>query len=96
MSSDKEERIKQRAYQIWEQEGRPHGADLRHWLKAFEEVAAEHASEHKAKDAGAASGRARKTRAKEEPAKPVKKSAAAAAAPAKPAKPASSKQKSLH
>jgi hypothetical protein len=94
MASDKEERIKQRAYQIWEEEGRPHGADLRHWLKAFEEIAAQHASAGKSDDGTRASGRTRKARTKEEPAKPAKKSAAATSA--KPAKPASPKQKSLH
>lgn len=36
--SNSEERIRQRAYEIWEQEGRPHGNDLKHWLAAFEEI----------------------------------------------------------
>ena len=35
-----EDRIRQRAYEIWEQEGRPHGEDMKHWLRAFEEIAA--------------------------------------------------------
>ncbi|MDR6666090.1 DUF2934 domain-containing protein [Rhizobium sp. 1399] len=35
-----EGRIRQRAYEIWEQEGRPHGEDLKHWLLAFQEIAA--------------------------------------------------------
>lgn len=35
-----EERIRQRAYEIWEQEGRPDGEDMRHWLLAFQEIAA--------------------------------------------------------
>jgi hypothetical protein len=34
------DRIRQRAYEIWEQEGRPHGEELRHWLAAFEELGA--------------------------------------------------------
>lgn len=34
-----EERIRQRAYEIWEQEGRPHGDDLKHWMQAFKEIA---------------------------------------------------------
>ncbi|WP_105384299.1 DUF2934 domain-containing protein [Neorhizobium alkalisoli] len=33
-----EDQIRQRAYEIWEQEGRPHGEDLRHWIRAFEEL----------------------------------------------------------
>ena len=36
--SNNEDRIKQRAYEIWEREGRPHGEDLQHWLQAFEEL----------------------------------------------------------
>ncbi len=28
------------AYKIWEAEGRPHGKDLEHWLRAEEQVAA--------------------------------------------------------
>jgi hypothetical protein len=32
------EKIRRRAYEIWEQEGRPHGEDMKHWLKAFEEI----------------------------------------------------------
>lgn len=35
-----EDRIRQRAYEIWEQEGRPHGEDMKHWLQAFQEIAA--------------------------------------------------------
>ena len=37
MTSDKEERIKARAYQIWEEEGRPHGRHHDHWQRAAEE-----------------------------------------------------------
>lgn len=36
----KEDRIRQRAYEIWEREGRPHGEDMKHWLQAFQEIAA--------------------------------------------------------
>jgi hypothetical protein len=42
----KEERIRARAYQIWEEEGRPHGRHHEHWLKA--------AAEHGGGSAGAA------------------------------------------
>ncbi len=38
MKATREEQIRKRAYEIWEQEGRPHGEDLKHWLKAFEEI----------------------------------------------------------
>ena len=37
MARDKEEAIRQRAYEIWEQEGRPDGSALRHWLQASDE-----------------------------------------------------------
>jgi hypothetical protein len=33
-----EEAIKIRAYSIWEEEGRPEGRRLEHWLRAVEEL----------------------------------------------------------
>jgi hypothetical protein len=36
-----EERIRQRAYRLWEEEGRPEGRDEVHWDKAAELVAIE-------------------------------------------------------
>jgi hypothetical protein len=30
--------IAERAYQIWEREGRPHGRDMDHWLQAEREL----------------------------------------------------------
>ncbi len=38
--SVEEDRIRRRAYEIWEREGRPHGEDMRHWLQAFQAIAA--------------------------------------------------------
>ena len=38
MAGDKEHRIRERAHQIWEKEGRPHGEDKRHWELAEGEV----------------------------------------------------------
>jgi hypothetical protein len=35
------ERIRLRAYQIWEQEGRPHGRDREHWHEAERQLAVE-------------------------------------------------------
>jgi hypothetical protein len=35
------ERIRTRAYQIWEQEGRPHGRDREHWHEAERQLAVE-------------------------------------------------------
>jgi len=40
MKLGEKERIAERAYQIWEQQGRPHGRDLDHWLQAEQEAAA--------------------------------------------------------
>ena len=39
------ERIRQRAYLIWEKDGRPDGHALAHWVRAREEVEAEVAQE---------------------------------------------------
>jgi hypothetical protein len=36
-----EERIRERAYEIWERAGRPEGKTVEHWLQAEAEVAAE-------------------------------------------------------
>lgn len=33
-----QEKIKRRAYALWEQEGRPPGRDQAHWLRAEEEM----------------------------------------------------------
>jgi hypothetical protein len=41
MSGEKQQRIKQRAYEIWEAAGRPHGAHEVHWLQATSEIEAE-------------------------------------------------------
>jgi hypothetical protein len=35
---DHEEQIKARAYQIWEEEGRPEGRDREHWDQATREI----------------------------------------------------------
>ncbi len=36
-----EERIRERAYEIWERAGRPEGKTVEHWLQAESEIAAE-------------------------------------------------------
>jgi hypothetical protein len=36
--TDLTKRIRQRAYKIWESEGRPHGCDSAHWLRAEAEI----------------------------------------------------------
>ncbi len=37
-SEDIRERVRRRAYQLWEQSGFQHGQDLEHWLKAEQEI----------------------------------------------------------
>ena len=34
----REDRIRQRAYELWEKEGKPEGADLRFWEQAMGEI----------------------------------------------------------
>jgi hypothetical protein len=34
-----EDQIRSRAYQIWEEEGRPTGRDVEHWIRALLELA---------------------------------------------------------
>jgi len=38
MTLHKQALIAQRAYEIWEQAGRPHGLDREHWLQASAEI----------------------------------------------------------
>jgi hypothetical protein len=37
MAENRDERIRQRAYEIWEREGRPEGSHDEHWRRAAEE-----------------------------------------------------------
>ncbi|MEX0696950.1 MAG: DUF2934 domain-containing protein [Dongiaceae bacterium] len=32
------DRIRERAYSLWEREGRPHGRQMEHWLRAESEI----------------------------------------------------------
>jgi Protein of unknown function (DUF2934) len=38
MSGEREQEIRAKAYSIWEQEGRPEGQSLAHWLRAQSEL----------------------------------------------------------
>ncbi|ESX64915.1 MULTISPECIES: DUF2934 domain-containing protein [unclassified Mesorhizobium] len=38
MDDDRHEKIRQRAYEIWVREGRPHGEHERHWQQAKREL----------------------------------------------------------
>ncbi len=41
MNSDRQRRIEQRAYALWEAEGQPYGRDEEHWHRAAREIDAE-------------------------------------------------------
>lgn len=41
MGAISDEAIRERAYDIWEREGRPHGRDFEHWVRAQVELIAE-------------------------------------------------------
>ena len=41
MSSAPRDLIAKRAYEIWEQDGRPEGREAEHWLRAEQEIAAQ-------------------------------------------------------
>ena len=41
MNSGREQRIRERAYQLWQDEGRPEGSDLEYWERASELVGME-------------------------------------------------------
>ncbi|RUT95053.1 DUF2934 domain-containing protein, partial [Mesorhizobium sp. USDA-HM6] len=38
MTDDRQERIRRRAHEIWEQAGRPEGAHMEHWDQATAEI----------------------------------------------------------
>lgn len=71
------EKVRERAYAIWEREGRPHGRDREHWLKAEQEVMTTAAPARPAKKA--ANGNAAAKAASTTKAAPGKRAATAAA-----------------
>jgi hypothetical protein len=85
MRSDREERIKERAYAIWLAEGRVHGHHQEHWHRAEREIATE---ETAGESAGGGAPR-RPSRARASTA-----SAAGTAAPKRPATRRSTTKKS--
>ncbi|WP_439628205.1 DUF2934 domain-containing protein [Shinella sp.] len=50
MSDDREERIKARAFELWQQEGSLDGRTLGHWLQAEREIQEEQAVEARRRD----------------------------------------------
>ena len=73
MNTAIEERIRTRAYELWEAEGRPEGREVDHWLQAAQGLAAERET-----SAVGAATRARKPRSTG--AAPAKRSPATATA----------------
>jgi DUF2934 family protein len=45
MSEQKEQAIRERAYALWEQDGRPEGQSLAHWSRAEAEIGTEQSAE---------------------------------------------------
>jgi hypothetical protein len=45
MEADREDKIRARAYQLWEEEGRPEGSAEQHWFTAKESLAVEESQE---------------------------------------------------
>src|SRR5689334_12089519 len=73
MADDRDQRIRDRAYQIWEREGRPEGRHDEHWRRAAEEIEAE----ARPKAATAAKPAAQQPAAPTPPAEPAKPAAKA-------------------
>ncbi|ESZ38001.1 DUF2934 domain-containing protein [Mesorhizobium sp. L2C066B000] len=72
MTDDKQDRIRQRAHEIWEKAGRPEGAHQEHWEQATAEVDGAVAKPKKA--AKKADAKPAKAAAKPKAAKPAAKS----------------------
>jgi Protein of unknown function (DUF2934) len=80
MGAISDDAIRERAYYIWEREGRPHGRDYEHWVRAQVELIAEISTNNSGRKVAAA--RARTANAKATAAKPNAKGAAKAGRPA--------------
>jgi hypothetical protein len=90
MQSDREARIKERAYRIWVEEGRTHGRQDEHWHRAEREIADEEATADKAADTAKTIRRpaASRATAATKPARPRAKSPEAAEKPQATPRPA--------
>jgi Protein of unknown function (DUF2934) len=62
MNTAVEERIRTRAYELWEVEGRPEGREIDHWLRAVQELAAQERGGEDAVQAVEAAPRPQRTR----------------------------------
>ena len=74
MGGISDDAIRERAYHIWEREGRPHGRDFEHWVRARVELIAEVSTNKSARPAPPPV-RARTGNAKPPPPKPGRASA---------------------
>lgn len=89
MTDGKPGKIEQRAYEIWEREGRPHGKALEHWHQAVAEIAREEGKAAKARSTKAGKKEPKAKKAASKPAAKAKSLSAKPAAKAKPKKAAS-------
>jgi DUF2934 family protein len=71
MNGHSPDAIRERAYGIWEREGRPHGRELEHWLQAESELTAlgetpprPEAARARSRNGSAPTSRARASRSK--------------------------------
>jgi hypothetical protein len=72
VDAEREQRIRVRAYLLWEADGGPHGRDVEHWQRACELTSAEEAGRlpnSQTAPAGPRQGGARKAATKADPAK---------------------------
>jgi hypothetical protein len=60
MSDDRQQRVKQRAYEIWESEGRPSGRHDDHWNRADRELGEQDQGRSSGAIGGAAKGHAKR------------------------------------
>ncbi len=88
MPDDRDDRIRRRAHEIWERDGRPHGKHAEHWERAAREVDAEAAVTKQAGSATRARGKAGTSRSSPQPGGTVAESGAAAGRGNRPGKPA--------
>jgi hypothetical protein len=78
MATDRQERIRHRAHEIWERQGRPHGSDQQHWDEATREIDAEDAA---TKKPAARAGVSKPAKSAGKAASPVKKAPTKAKTP---------------
>jgi hypothetical protein len=53
MGGISDDAVRERAYQIWEREGRPHGRDFEHWVRAQVELTVEASNNNNARRSAA-------------------------------------------